>query len=190
MVCALDEVTVGEFAMSNALVILILIILLVAAGIIDVVVVARPVSSFAIVIVSEAIIIIPSSKVLVLVGFFRFTERVLAGFALRCMHELCRPTARVSLKEHHGRDIVSIVLGRKNRLVPGPVLGQEKQEIVWPGHRFRLGCLIEVELGCERAVDVLELADQRPVAGQPEDKLTLITSSLSFASTYVPLIRR
>jgi hypothetical protein len=80
MVCALDEVTVGEFVMGNALVLL--DILLVATGITDVVVVARPVTSVAIVIVSEAIII-PSSKGLVFVGFFRFTEGVLAGFTLR-----------------------------------------------------------------------------------------------------------
>jgi hypothetical protein len=119
MVCALDGVTVGEFAIGNALV---LLILLVATSIIDVVVVARPVTSVAIVIVSEAFII-PSSRALVFVGFFRFTERVLAGFALRCMHELCRPTARVSLKEHHSGDVVSIVLGGKDRLVSGPELG-------------------------------------------------------------------
>lgn len=79
MVCALDKVIVSESVIGNALV---LLILLVTTSIIDIVIITRSITSIAIIIVSEAFIIIPSSKVLVFVGFFRFTKRVLAGFSL------------------------------------------------------------------------------------------------------------
>jgi len=58
---------------------------------------------------------------------FCFPKRVFAGFALRGVDELGGSTARVGLEQQDRSDVISVVLGGKDMLIPSPVLDEQEK---------------------------------------------------------------
>jgi hypothetical protein len=65
-------------------------------------------------------------------------------------------TARVGLEQHYSSDVVTIVLGREDGFITGPVLDEHEKQVVRSGHGLGLGRGIQLEDDLECAVDVLQ----------------------------------
>ena len=72
------------------------------------------------------------------------------------MNEFRWSTACIGLEQHYSGNIVTVVLGRENGLITGPVVDQEEKQVVWSGHRLRFRRSAQLKLKLESAVDVLE----------------------------------
>jgi hypothetical protein len=65
-------------------------------------------------------------------------------------------TAGVGLEQHDNGDVVTVVLGREDGFITGPVLDEHEKQVVRPGHGlgFRGGIQLKFDLEC--AVNVLQ----------------------------------
>ena len=64
-------------------------------------------------------------------------------------------SACVGLEEHRSGDVVTIILGREDGFITGPVLDKHKEKVVWSGHGLGFGRGVELKLELECAIDVL-----------------------------------
>jgi hypothetical protein len=65
-------------------------------------------------------------------------------------------TTYVGLEQHNSGDVVTVVLGREDGFITGPVLDEHKKQVVRPGHglRFRGGIQLKLDLKC--AINILQ----------------------------------
>lgn len=115
----------------------------------DVIVILRTTTtSIAIIVILQAIVSVGTFVVMCLSSLSRpsmldrlfcFPKRVFAGFALQGVDKLGRSTAYIGLEQQDRGDVMSVILGKKDVLIPSPVLDKQEKQVVWSSHGLGFG---------------------------------------------------